>query len=529
MPGYYGRIRAVSSPRSAAPAPTGLAKGVALITVATYLTYAAGLITNAFIARGLSTSDFGRYSYVVWLCGWLVLVINNGLTTSGIRFVAELLGADSVEGARRTHGYLLRLSRFFEVAVLAAFVVGAVLIKPQDWQGLLPVFISVILVSTYAKSRYLFDISIAKGYGLFKIEAYSVVAVSAFTTVLILGLHFAHSPLVGYVLSFAVASMAYLLLAAVQLRRAGVAPLPGAPDEVVLRRLRPHLQWTTLLAGVAIFGNKSIEVFFLNAFNGPAVVGYFTIGAALTRGGIDLMTSGLMTVLMPVMSNAFGRGGESEVHRLFNHSVRYFAFAGLLAAGVGYFLATPTVRLMYGPSYEQAIQAFQVMAIISGLTLAEGAIGAMLSTTDRQRSRALIVVAQIAITVLLAAVLVPRFGFVGAIVSHAISRILGFILVFGFVGKAYSIQLPVRQLLTMLAAGLLAAAAAATLVWHTNSVLWHVLAAAAFCVLLPLMSLLFRCWQELDFEFTVRMVQQVAPSAAGIQQFIRRLGARFSA
>ena len=65
------------------------------MTGSTYVIYAAGLVVSALIARSIGPEQFGRYSYLVWLAGVLILISNNGLTTSGIRFVSECLGRDS--------------------------------------------------------------------------------------------------------------------------------------------------------------------------------------------------------------------------------------------------------------------------------------------------------------------------------------------------------------------------------------------------------------------------------------------------
>jgi O-antigen/teichoic acid export membrane protein len=458
-----------------------------------------------------------------------VLIINNGLTTTGIRYVAELLGAGSVEAAQRTHGYLKRLSRHSEWVVLAAFAAVALIVRPADWRQAMPLFVGVILISALAKSRYLFDISIAKGYSQFKIEAYSTVCVASFTTLLVIILFLTHAKLAIYLLVFGTSSIAYWFAAALQLRRVGVEAAAARPDSDLLSRLRPHLQWTTLLAAVTVFGNKSVEVFFLNATHGANVVGFFTIGAALTRGGIDLLTSGLMTVLMPVMSSAFGRGGEAQVKRIFADSLRYFVFAGLIAAGAGFCLAGPTVAVLYGPAYSHAITAFKVMALVSGLTLGESSFGALLSTTDRQRSRAVLVAVQIVITVLFAAVLIPPYGLIGAIVAHAASRLLGFALMFGWVSRMYSAKPPIRLLLRLLLAAGLAAAAAWGCIALIHGLIGYALAALVYVLLLMPFSLFARCWTPADFAVVARLLERYAPSATRLRRSVASFGARFAA
>jgi O-antigen/teichoic acid export membrane protein len=511
----------------AAPRRSGLAAGILLMTLATYVAYAVGLASNAFIARGLTPVDFGRYSFVVWLSGWLVLTINNGLTTTGIRFISELVGGGSVESARRTHGYLLRLSRYFEVAVLASTALVLWIISPEDWAGAVPLFIGVVLVSAYTKARYLFDISVAKGYAQFKVEAWCTITVSLLTAVALAALFLLRAAFSAYLLLFAISSIGYLLMASLQLRALGLAPAAERPEPQVLERLLPHLRWTTLLTAVAIFGNKSVEVFILNVTGEPQDVGFFTIGAALTRGGLDLLISGLMTVLLPVMSNAFGRGGQSEVQRIFHDSVRYFAFAGLLAAGAGYFLAAPTIELLYGQGYLRAIPAFQAMVLATGLTLGEASFGALLSTTDRQRSRALLVAGQIGITVVFAAVLIPLYGFYGAIAAHVASRLLGFLLMTVSVRRMYSTPLPVTQWMRLMMAAIIAGVAA--LAWGelVPGVIGQCVAALLYAAVLIPATLVLRCWNDTDFALIERLLERHLPRSRGTRQLIARIRGRF--
>jgi O-antigen/teichoic acid export membrane protein len=526
---YHGRIKIMRPHSSKIPARTGLAAGVLLMTIATYLTYGVGVVTNAIIARGLAPADFGRYAFAVYISGVLVVISNNGLTTSGIRFIAESIGAGSLQAAQRTHGYLRRLSDYSQTAVLAVFLIGALIIRPLDWRAAPAVFIGVILVSSLAKARYLFDTSIAKGYSLFRIEAYSTVSIGLLTTLAAAALYLMHVPLAGYLALFACSSLGYWIAAAWQLRRAGVARMSGRPDATLLSNLLPHLRWTTLLTAVGVFGNKSVEVFVLNATRGAADVGFFAIGAALTRGGIDLLTSGLTTVLMPAMADAFGRGGQQQVNRIFMDSFRYLAFAGLLAAGVGFFLALPTVELLYGRAYLRAVTAFQVMVIVAGLTLGESALGAMLSTTDRQRSRAVLVAVQIALTVLLALILIPLYGFVGALLAHAASRLLGTTIVFGWVSRVYGITPPVPALLRLLAATSPAAAAGAGCVWLIGGPGGYVAAAIVYAGLLLPATLFARCWTPGDLDFAARAIDRLGARAAFLQRWTAGLAARFGA
>src|SRR5690606_17414992 len=66
-----------------------------MIMGSTYVTYAVGLLVSIIVARSLGPEDFGRYSYVVWVAGILLALGNNGLSTTAIRFMSDLLGRDA--------------------------------------------------------------------------------------------------------------------------------------------------------------------------------------------------------------------------------------------------------------------------------------------------------------------------------------------------------------------------------------------------------------------------------------------------
>jgi len=183
------------------------------------------------------------------------------------------------------------------------------------------------------------------------------------------------------------------------------------------------LYWSVLLALVIAFSNKTIETWLLNQTATAAQVGFFVIAATLTRGGVETVSSGLNTVLMPMMAHGYGEGGMDRVKSLLSDALRYFQFLGFVVAGVGYFIAEPSILLIYGEQYQPAVLAFQVMAVVAGVTMTEGVIGALLSTTDNQKLRAAFATVSLATSIIAAFILIPRYGLMGAVIAHGLSRI----------------------------------------------------------------------------------------------------------
>jgi O-antigen/teichoic acid export membrane protein len=495
--------------------------------MATALTYAFGLLSNALVARGLSPSEFGKYVYAVWVSAWLVMIFNNGLTVSVIRFIAEALGAGNEGLARRCHGFLLRKSRLFEACILAGVLAYVALGTALGFKHVEPPILAIVTVAAVIKARYLFKVSVAKGYGQYKIESFSTTLSSVGTVIIVFALYMTGASTIAYLIGFAVSSLFYLLIASTLMRPLSIAPAYEPLDAGERQRIVQHLKWTTFLVTLAIFGNKSVEVFLLNKVGSPEDVAFFAVAAALARGGIDLLSAGMMTILMPVMSSAFGKGGEAEVGRVLGHSVRYLSLAGSFAAGVGVLLAAPAIKLLYGEDYHAAVFPFQAMVLVASLTLSEGAYGAVLSTTDRQRSRTQIVVVQICLTVVLALILVPEYGLRGAVWSHVISRLLGVAYLVWRVEGWFSGPRPPLLIARQLISIVVAAAAAALVLLLGPTPVTMILASVTYGVVFLVASVVARVWSKSELSVIGRVMLRVVPAGMRGRVDVDRVASRW--
>lgn len=474
-------------------------RGAMMVMGSTYVTYALGLVTSILVARTLGPDDFGRYTYIVWLAGMLIAFGNNGLTTTAIRFVSENLGRGSPEAARAVHGWLLRRQLACIALVAVAFVLTIPFFTPAGWDGHAVEFAAVALVAGTAKVLFLFDVSVAKGYGRFGVEAKSTVLMSFLNIVAVLALLWMRAPLMAYLALFTAVSLGYMVCSGLMLREGGARPSHDALDPQLLVRVRRHLWWTVLLTTALALSNKSIETWMLNAIVGSAAVGFFGIAAALTRGGVDLLASGLGTVLMPMMAHAYGEGGPDRVNTIMANAIRYFAFIGLLLAGSGALVADTAVTLLYGEQYEAVVDPLRVMMVVGGLTLVEGAFNALLSTTDNQRLRVGYVLLSIGITATFAVLLIPRYGLAGAVASHALSEVVVFVLMAVGISRLLKLRLPWRELSRLLLCALAALACAVLPLALGGIDIWTELAAALiYAGVFVGGTLLVRAWRAGD-------------------------------
>jgi O-antigen/teichoic acid export membrane protein len=310
----------------------------------------------------------------------------------------------------------------------------------------------------------------------------------------------------NYLLVFAVSSVAYWLYTTRMLRTMQMKPHNGVVGPELMNSLQAHLVWTMVLTLVGAFSNKSIEIYLLNLLTGPAEVGYFTIAVALTRGGVELLSSGLTTVLMPLLAHAYGAGGNARVAMLLPRTVRYFHFMGLFIAGVGTFLAKPVVIFMYGSQYEPVINILQILMLTSGLTLSSGAFGALLSITDHQRARAGFAGFTLIVNIVAAVALIPKLGLAGAVMAQAISRFLSF---FAMVIAAKSImplRLEIKLLWNLTLSAIIASLFAGSVYFQLPGMFADIIATMVFAIVYFGLSVYLRTWKLEDVQLLISIM-----------------------
>jgi O-antigen/teichoic acid export membrane protein len=377
-----------------------------------------------------------------------------------------------------------------------------------------------------AKAFYLFGISMAKGYGKFGIEPATTVIVSLANAALVVVLLLSGASLTAFLWLFALAGVGHVTITTVLLRRARLVPDGGEIEHSIRVRLRQHLLWTVILTGVSVLSNGSVATWLLNRLVGSAEVGYFVIAGALTRGGVELLSSGLTTVLMPVMAHAFGEKGKAGVSSILCDAFRYFQFLGLLLAGAGSLVAPAIVDLAYGPGYQPVVKVVVIMVIVGGLALSEGAFGAVLSTTDNQRLRAGFSIFSVAVSAALAFALIPNYGLEGAVAAFASARLLVFLVLVISVSRFMELRLPFRETILQGTSALVAGALSLGLLLAGNAWWWHFLAGITYAIVFVACTVLLGAWRAKDVVVAASLISRYPRVLGALKPAANRWAAR---
>lgn len=499
---------------SAPGAGRSLLSSSILMAGAAYLSYASGLLVSILAARTLGPKDYGSYAYVLWLCAVVVSLLNHGLPVTAIKFIAESVGRGALPVARAWHAKLSRL-HLLSLVIVGGGVAGFLLWRPPaGWEPHQVAMVAVVLVAAMSRARYLFGVSVAKGHGIFVLEARSVSILSALNVVLLTFAWMLGVSLPVMLGLYVFVSVLHWVFAALGARKFKLAPTEAELPAGDLSRMWQHLSWTIVLTAIGVFGEGAVNMYALHELVGASEVAYYSLASSLTKAGMDLLTVGLSSVLMSAMGQALGRGGRDELSGVFSASVRHFHFLGLLLAGLGLLASAWVVPLLYGAAYAPSIQIMQVMFLFGGLTLTDGVFSALLSVLDRQRNRVFISLSCILFTMPVSWFLIREHGLQGAIWSYAINRCAVFLVSVISVVRLSQMSPPWRALRRQMLVALVALASPAALVWFVPGMVAGVFACGLFVVSFIWMAARSGVWLEEERQRFVALSARV-PALSG--------------
>lgn len=477
-----------------------LLRNVALVAAAGHVEAAVGLIAGVVIARTLGPADFGHYAFSIWLCGVLIMVGNNALPTSSIKFLAEARGAERPDVAAALLHRFARWQFFSSAIVIIVFGAGVLVWPLSDWRDSLPLMVGIAAVAVWARAGFWMRGALGKGYEMFVPENVTLIITAALNLLLILILAWRGASVTEFFAVYAVLGVFANVVVRAMLSRADVTARPGPIPEELYLRLRHHLVLTGILMLLTTATNRAVEMTLLKIHVSSETVGYFAIAATLTKGAVDLLVGGMSAVLLPAMSRRHGSGGANSLASIFAESTRLYWFLGLAIAGLGLTVSEGLIHLLYGARYEGAIAPLMWHLVIIGLVVVHGSAAAVLTASDRQLDRIRVIVCAFVVNLVLGLVLIPRYGLSGAVASYGLTQVFCMLFTMWYARRRIKSKLPLAAMARLALAATVATSLSYATVHLLGGELAFVAGAAVFTLFYVALSVLLRTWRAADFE-----------------------------
>jgi len=406
----------------------------------------AAIFVSAVVARTLGPARMADFTYAFWWATVFGSFANLGLPPLLTKYVAEYT-------AREETGTAEQIVRRTSGAQLIAGIAGtgaAVLAMRLWWKdaslGTIVAAAALVLPFCVQQSAAGALVGLQRYDRLLRIS----LAASATKVVLVLMMAELHASTAGMLAVFVGGSLVEATLTVIVLYGllSGHQQLPSPTETVsVLRRLKK-------LAAVAMFISLSdavvwerSEAFFLKQYARVRDLADYGVAFELARKAVGL-GSLFANVLLPIGCEAYARGGDAELRRVYNQSMKYMAIAMCPLAVAGVSLAPLLVVLSYGGAYRPAVFPLQIllsaMPVISVAQVGDMVVFAK----ERQPAFAPLTVPLAVLNIFLAWLLVRPWGASGAALANALTQVSAMVIGAIYMERMISVRgFPWRTLL----------------------------------------------------------------------------------
>ena len=167
-------------------------------------------------------------------------------------------------------------------------------------------------------------------------------------------------------------------------------------------------------AGIFVKVYSYVDSVFISKFIGTAAVGIYAVAYKFTYS-FQFLPMALVAALYPRMSSLVGKD-NAGLQRLFDDAIWYLAVLAV-PISFGLFAVAPDAVALAGEGYEGAVPILQVLIFVLIPIFLDFPVGSLLNAAGRQGTKTTIMGITMLINILLNALLIPRYGVMGAAYS----------------------------------------------------------------------------------------------------------------
>jgi O-antigen/teichoic acid export membrane protein len=181
-------------------------------------------------------------------------------------------------------------------------------------------------------------------------------------------------------------------------------------------------------------------IFFLSIFSTSSEIAFYNVAFILSSRTMILLPGALTGILLPAMSEVYGRGDREELARVHLNSTRYLAMLAFPLCLGGIAIARQLLPTLYGASFQPASLIFCILLL--GGTVGSIATSSSSLLYGAELQRIVVRVGILSALVILSGswLLVPRLGALGAGFAGAVAQMIGGVTLITYAYKSYMKQ-----------------------------------------------------------------------------------------
>lgn len=387
-----------------------------------------------FIARNLGDVGLGKYSFAYTFVFFFAIFLDLGYNMLLIRDVSR--------DKSKVNRYVSNLLSFRAICALIVFVFVILTINlmgyPSDTKNLVYLFAIYILLDSFsaiykvtfrAFERMEYEAVITISSNILRVSLALVVIFLGYG-LLVIGLVFIFSSIFDLVISTIICEKRFV----------------KSRTEFDLSFFKNTIKIALPLVMISVFSTVfvSADTVMLSILKGDAVVGWYNAAYNLVLG-LRIIPQLFVSALFPTLSYYYVSSKKS-LKNVYEKYFRYLLMLGLPIAMGATLLSENIILLIYGSNFANSIIALQILSWDILLIFLYTILGCFLVAIDRQNEMVIAIVVTAIVNVVINAILIPYFSYVGAAVATIVSETILFGIYFYLISKYIHI-LPIHKIL----------------------------------------------------------------------------------
>lgn len=402
---------------------TTIARGGIVAFVGRLSSLSLGYVLTLILARGLGPSEYGLYVIGFSLVNLVGCISLLGLNRGTVRFIATYRGSGDRSRERGTFHtsmtiVLLSGLAFGALVMIFAGSLSDMLGAPQEYRRYLWGFACWIPLwaLTYEVAATAEAIRRLEHRTLIVDIGGSLIRLLVVGAVMIMG-----AGLLGVIWASVAAAIITLVMMGISVNNLFLRYLRDVPP------VSPGYQLLVFSLPVMLFNllnvsRNQVEVYLLAALKSSEATGIFSVAAG-TSLLIIAFLEGLGLVFSPFIADLKHRRQMQELKTLISVVTRWSFMVGL-PASLTIVLFSRTILGLFGTAFLEAAPALVILAFAQLINSATGPVGTVLTMTGRPGLNLIDSVLGLGLNILLAVLLIPQLGIIGAAISSGVTIIL---------------------------------------------------------------------------------------------------------
>lgn len=393
-----------------------IAGNVAWLMGATVVQKAVAFLSFFFVARWSGPATTGSYFYAVAITSVCVVLADLGLTPVVIREYA----ANPERGRRFAKAAFCAKALLVPLAVVVALVYTYA--RGSSSSILLSVVIACGVMSADACTLLLYGV--LRGSQKLRFEAIGMLTTQIITAMAAMtAAWFFRGNVQALIIALLLGSLWNVAWAWRHVHALGWRETSWNMEDV---RAIVKLAVPFALAGIFVKVYSYVDTLFLEAYWPKTEVGHYAVAYKLTYA-FQFLPLTFVAALYPGLSAMHARGDKEELTRALRGSLRLMLLLSVpIAVGLSAF--SQLVPTLFGKAYAPAISVLSILSWVLIPIFWDFPVGSLLNATHRAHLKTASMAIAMVVNVILNAVLVPRYGAVGAAYAALVSfTILGLV------------------------------------------------------------------------------------------------------